>query len=129
HNAMKKILHADCDCFYAAVEMRDHPEWRDIPIAVGGRPEGRGVIATCNYPARTFGIHSAMSSAQALRLCPQLTLIKPDFDRYREVSAQIMAIFKELTAKVEPLSLDEAYLDISGVDRFKGSGTWMAQWL
>ncbi|MGJ8517305.1 DNA polymerase IV [Carnimonas sp. LMG 33810] len=129
HSAMKKILHADCDCFYAAVEMRDRPELRDIPIAVGGRPEGRGVIATCNYPARTFGIHSAMSSAQALRLCPQLTLIKPDFDRYREVSAQIMAIFKELTEQVEPLSLDEAYLDISDVERFKGSGTWMAQWL
>lgn len=126
---MKKILHADCDCFYAAVEMRDNPELRDIPIAVGGSAEGRGVIATCNYPARTFGIHSAMSSAQALRLCPHLTVIKPDFERYREVSAQIMAIFRELTEWVEPLSLDEAYLDISGVERFKGSGTWMAQWL
>lgn len=126
---MQKILHADCDCFYAAVEMRDNPALREIPIAVGGRPEGRGVIATCNYPARRFGIHSAMSSAQALRLCPSLHLIKPDFERYRAVSQHIMAIFKELTPLVEPLSLDEAYLDISEVHHFQGSGTWMAQWL
>ncbi|ANF57656.1 DNA polymerase IV [Halotalea alkalilenta] len=126
---MRKILHADCDCFYAAVEMRDDPSLRDIPIAIGGRPEQRGVVATCNYPARRFGVHSAMSSAQALRLCPQLRLIPPDFERYRQVSAEIMTIFQQLTDRIEPLSLDEAFLDISGIERFKGSGTWMAEWL
>jgi len=126
---MQKIMHADCDCFYAAVEMRDQPSLRNIPIAVGGRPEQRGVIATCNYPARKFGIHSAMSSAHALRLCPHLHLIRPDFERYRRVSADIMGIFQQLTPLIEPLSLDEAYLDITGATHFQGSGTWMAQWL
>ncbi|MBR9879726.1 DNA polymerase IV [Halomonas sp. DP5N14-9] len=126
---VRKILHADCDCFYAAVEMRDNPALRDIPLAVGGAREGRGVITTCNYPARKFGIHSAMPTARALRLCPELTLVPPDFDKYREVSRQIQAIFHELTPLVEPLSLDEAYLDVSDVEGFKGSATWMARWL
>ncbi|MFG6179525.1 DNA polymerase IV [Halomonas sp. THAF12] len=125
----RKILHADCDCFYAAVEMRDDPSLRDIPLAIGRSREHRGVIATCNYPARAYGIHSAMPTAQALRLCPHLTLLPGDFDKYREVSRQIQAIFHELTPLVEPLSLDEAYLDVTDVEGFQGSATWMAQWL
>lgn len=126
---MRKILHADCDCFFAAVEMRDNPTLAELPLAIGGSPERRGVIATCNYPARAFGIHSAMPTARALRLCPQLTLLPGNFDRYREVSRQIQAIFHELTPLVEPLSLDEAFLDVSAVERFSGSATWMARWL
>ncbi|MGQ4877098.1 DNA polymerase IV [Billgrantia sp. LNSP4103-1] len=126
---MRKILHADCDCFYAAVEMRDNPALRDIPLAIGGSAEGRGVISTCNYPARAFGIHSAMPTARALRLCPHLTLLPGDFDRYREASRQLLEIFHELTPLVEPLSLDEAFLDVTEVTRFSGSATWMAHWL
>ncbi len=126
---MRKILHADCDCFYAAVEMRDNPALRDIPLAIGGSAAQRGVIATCNYPARAYGVHSAMPTATAMRLCPGLTLLPPDFARYRAVSDAIQAIFHELTPQVEPLSLDEAFLDVSHVTRFKGSGTWMARWL
>ncbi|WP_089710324.1 DNA polymerase IV [Halomonas daqiaonensis] len=126
---MRKILHADCDCFFAAVEMRDNPALRDIPLAIGGSREQRGVIATCNYPARTFGIHSAMPTAQALRLCPQLTLMRGQFEKYREVSRQIQAVFHELTPLVEPLSLDEAFLDVTEVEGFRGSATWMAEWL
>ena len=125
----RKILHADCDCFYAAVEMRDNPALRDIPLAIGGSVEGRGVISTCNYPARAYGIHSAMPTARALRLCPHLTLLPGDFDRYREASRQLLAIFHELTPLVEPLSLDEAFLDVTEVTRFSGSATWMAHWL
>lgn len=126
---MRKILHADCDCFYAAVEMRDDPRLRDVPLAIGGSAEQRGVVATCNYPARAYGIHSAMPTSQALRLCPDLTLLPPDFPRYRAVSERIQTIFHELTPLVEPLSLDEAFLDVSQVTRFKGSATWMAHWL
>lgn len=126
---MRKILHADCDCFYAAVEMRDNPSLRDIPLAIGGSVAQRGVIATCNYPARAYGVHSAMPTAHALRLCPELTLLPADFPRYRAVSERIQAIFHELTPLVEPLSLDEAFLDVSAVTRCKGSATWMARWL
>ncbi|WP_240349121.1 DNA polymerase IV [Halomonas binhaiensis] len=128
-SSVRKILHADCDCFYAAVEMLDNPQWHDIPLAVGISAERRGVITTCNYPARKFGVHSAMPTARALRLCPDLLLVPPDFDKYRKVSRQIQAIFHELTPLVEPLSLDEAYLDVSDVKGFQGSATWMAQWL
>ncbi len=126
---VRKILHADCDCFYAAVEMRDDPSLQGVPLAIGGSADRRGVIATCNYPARKFGVHSAMPTARALRLCPQLKVISPDFDKYREVSRQIQTIFHELTPLVEPLSLDEAYLDVTQVSRFQGSATWMARWL
>lgn len=126
---MRKILHADCDCFYAAVEMRDRPSLRNVPLAVGGSAAQRGVVATCNYPARAFGVHSAMPTARALRLCPGLVVIPPDFARYRAVSQQLQLLFAELTPLVEPLSLDEAYLDVSDVERFHGSATWMAHWL
>ncbi|WP_043526324.1 DNA polymerase IV [Litchfieldella xinjiangensis] len=125
----RKILHADCDCFFAAVEMRDNPSLRDVPMAIGGSVERRGVISTCNYPARAFGVHSAMPTARALRLCPHLILLPGNFDLYRSVSQQIQAIFHELTSLVEPLSLDEAFLDVTEVDRFRGSATWMARWL
>ncbi|CAL95402.1 DNA polymerase IV [Azoarcus olearius] len=124
---MRKIIHCDCDCFYAAVEVRDNPALAGKPVAVGGRAETRGVIATCSYEARAFGVHSAMSTARALQRCPQLILLPPDFERYRAASRQILAIYRDYTALVEPLSLDEAYLDVSGVDRCKGSATLMAQ--
>lgn len=128
-NLVRKILHADCDCFFAAVEMRDNPALREVPLAIGGSVERRGVIATCNYPARAFGIRSAMPTARALRLCPDLVLLPGDFERYRAVSQQIQAIFTELTPIIEPLSLDEAFLDVTNVERFQGSATWMARWL
>jgi DNA polymerase-4 len=124
---MRKIIHCDCDCFYASVEMRDQPALRGKPLAVGGRAETRGVIATCNYEARALGVHSAMSTARAMRLCPQLILLPPDFRRYREASQQILAIYRDYTPLVEPLSLDEAYLDVTGVDRCQGSATLMAE--
>ncbi|MDX3904407.1 MAG: DNA polymerase IV [Pigmentiphaga sp.] len=124
---MRKIIHCDCDCFYASIEMRDDPSLRGRPLAVGGRPETRGVVATCNYEARKYGIHSAMSSARALRLCPDLLIIPPAMEKYRIASAQIMAIYRDYTDLVEPLSLDEAYLDVSGTDRLHGSATLIAR--
>lgn len=123
----RKIIHCDCDCFYAAVEMRDNPALVGLPVAVGGRAETRGVIATCNYEARAFGVHSAMSTMRALKLCPQLILLPPDFERYRTASRHILDIYRDYTPLVEPLSLDEAYLDVSGIERCKGSATLMAQ--
>ena len=105
----RKIIHCDCDCFYAAVEVRDDPGLAGRPLAVGGRPERRGVVATCNYEARAFGIHSAMAMAQALRRCPDLVVLPPDFPRYRRVAEQIRTIFRDFTPLVEPLSLDEAF--------------------
>lgn len=123
---MKKILHSDADCFYAAVEMRDNPALRGIPIAVGGSSR-RGVVATCNYEARAFGIHSAMPTAHALRLCPHLTLIRGRMAVYREVSRQIFDIYRSYTELVEPLSLDEAYLDVSDCPAFEGSATRIAE--
>ncbi len=126
---MRKILHADCDCFYAAVEMRDDPSLQDVPLVIGGRAEHRGVVATCNYPAREYGIRSAMSMAHAKRLCPHLRRLSPDFDKYRQASHQVQDIFRELTPLIEPLSLDEAFLDVTHVERLHGSATWMAQWL
>ena len=124
---MRKIIHCDCDCFYASIEMRDDPSLVGRPIAVGGRAETRGVIATCNYEARAFGVHSAMSTARALQLCPQLVLLPPDFERYSAASRTILDIYRDYTPLVEPLSLDEAYLDVTGIDRCRGSATLMAQ--
>ena len=124
---MRKIIHCDCDCFYAAVEMRDDPALRGRPLAVGGPVDARGVIATCNYEARAFGVRSAMSTARAFRLCPQLILLPPDFRRYSEASRQILTIYRDFTPLVEPLSLDEATLDVSGVSLCQGSATRMAE--
>ncbi|MCB6183722.1 DNA polymerase IV [Leeia sp. TBRC 13508] len=124
---LRKIIHIDCDCFYASVEMRDEPTYRGIPLAVGGAADRRGVIATCNYEARKFGVRSAMSTYKAIQLCPHLKVVPPDFPRYREASLQIRAIFADYTDLIEPLSLDEAYLDVTGVDLCKGSATLMAK--
>ncbi|MGV2287400.1 DNA polymerase IV [Trinickia sp. YCB016] len=125
--AVRKIIHCDCDCFYASVEMRDDPSLRGRPLAVGGRPEARGVIATCNYEARRFGVHSAMPSALAMRKCPELLILRPAMEKYRIASRQIMAIYRDYTPDVEPLSLDEAYLDVTRSERCKGSATLMAE--
>lgn len=123
----RKIIHIDCDCFYAAVEVRDNPSLRGRPVAVGGDPGRRGVIATCNYEARRDGVHSAMPSSRALRLCPDLVILKPDFDKYRRVSEQIHSIFKRFTENIEPLSLDEAFLDVSDCEQLQNSATRIAQ--
>lgn len=124
---MRKIIHIDADCFFAAVEIRDNPALAGKPIAVGGTPSGRGVIATCSYEARKFGVHSAMPSAHALRLCPDLQIIKPNFERYKEVSACLMDILAEYATAIEPLSLDEAYLDVSDTTGHCVSATRIAQ--
>jgi DNA polymerase IV len=109
----RKIIHIDMDAFYASVEQRDHPEYKGKPVGVGGSPDRRGVIATASYEARKFGVRSAMSSKQALQLCPQLILITPRFDAYRKISRQVREIFHRYTDLIEPLSLDEAYLDVT----------------
>ena len=124
---MRKIIHIDMDCYYAAVEMRDFPELRGKPIAVGGARERRGVIATCNYEARKFGVRSAMATGYALRLCPELIMVPGRMAVYREISAQIQQIFHRYTDIIEPLSLDEAYLDVSDCTLYQGSATRIAE--
>ena len=101
------------DAFYASVEQRDNPALRGKPVAVGGRPESRGVVAAASYEARAFGVRSALPMARAVRLCPELVIVPPDFERYRQVSGQVMEILRACTPLVEPLSLDEAYLDVT----------------
>jgi len=124
---MRRIIHCDCDSFYASVEMRDDPSLRDKPVAVGGSPDKRGVIATCNYAARRFGVHSAMSSRRALTLCPELIILFPDFTRYKAASQAVNAIFRRYTDLVEPLSLDEAFLDVTEAAVRFGSATKIAE--
>ncbi len=114
---MRKILHIDMDAFYASVEQRDNPAFRGKPVIVGGTPAQRGVVAACSYEARKFGIRSAMSSYKALQLCPSAILITPHFEKYEEASSLIHEVFSEYTNLIEPLSLDEAYLDVT--DNYK----------
>ena len=125
--SIRKIIHCDCDCFYAAVEMRDDPSLVNLPIAIGGKSDRRGVVATCNYKARHFGVHSAMPTGQALKLCPDLVVIPGTMAKYREAALQIRQIFYRYTDKVEPLSLDEAYLDVTDCSECQGSATLIAQ--
>ena len=109
---MRKIIHIDMDAFYASVELRERPELRHLPVVVSSH-HPRAVICAASYPAREFGLRSAMPMSQARKLCPQVTVIEPDFEKYRAVSAQIHAVFRRYTAQIEPLSLDEAYLDVT----------------
>ncbi len=123
----RKIIHIDMDCFYAAIEMRDDPTLQEIPLAVGGQAERRGVICTCNYKARQYGVRSAMASAYALTLCPNLKIIYPNMQKYKQESEKIKKIFYEYTDIIEPLSLDEAFLDVSHQLQFQGSATYIAK--
>lgn len=125
--SQRKIIHIDADSFYASVEMREDPSLADKPIAVGGQAERRGVIATCNYTARAFGVRSAMPSSRARQLCPDLLILKPRFELYREVSREFHRIFRRYTDRIEPLSLDEAYLDVTDCQSHQGSATLIAQ--
>jgi DNA polymerase-4 len=109
----RRIIHVDMDAFYASVEQRDRPELRGRPVAVGGSPDSRGVVAAASYEARQFGVRSAIPMSRAVRLCPHLAIVRPDFAKYRAVSQQVFAIFREVTPLVEGLSLDEAYLDVT----------------
>lgn len=124
---VRKIIHCDADCFFAAVEMRDDPSLRFRPIAVGGHSNQRGVISTCNYEARHYGVRSAMSSALAMKLCPDLIILPHRMEAYRAASLQMRHIFYEYTDLVEPLSLDEAFLDVSNSEHCRGSATQIAE--
>lgn len=110
---MRRIIHVDMDAFYASVEQRDRPELRGLPVAVGGSPASRGVVAAASYEARRFGVRSAIPMSRAVRLCPSLNIVHPDFSKYRAASQQVFSIFREVTPLVEGLSLDEAYLDVT----------------
>ncbi|GAA4788444.1 DNA polymerase IV [Olivibacter ginsenosidimutans] len=125
--AFRKIIHVDMDAFYASIEQRDHATYQNRPIVVGGLPHQRGVVATASYEARAFGIHSAMPSSKAQALCPHVLFVKPRFDVYKAVSQEIRAIFRRYTDVIEPLSLDEAYLDVTTDKSDIGSALEIAQ--
>jgi DNA polymerase-4 len=124
---VRKIIHIDMDAFYASIEVRDNPQLAGKPVAVGGASSSRGVIATCNYEARKFGVHSAMPSGEALRLCPHLVLLNCRMKVYKSVSQQIQSIFHHYSDRVEPLSLDEAYLDVTENKLLNGSAILLAE--
>lgn len=124
---MRKIIHIDMDCFYAAVEVKHNPQLRGKPLGIGGPPNSRSVLCTASYEARKFGVRSAMPSSQAVRLCPQLILVPPNFELYKAESRKVHEIFTRFTDKIEPLSLDEAYLDVTDCKLFNGSATLIAQ--
>jgi DNA polymerase-4 len=124
---VRKIIHIDMDAFFAAIEQRDFPQYRNKPLIVGGTPDSRGVVATCSYEARKYGIHSAMPSSHAYRLCPQAIFVKPRFEAYQEASTTIRKIFADYTELFEPLSLDEAYLDVSEAGLHQGSAMLIAK--
>jgi DNA polymerase-4 len=123
---MRKIIHVDMDCFYAAVEVKYRPELKGKPLGVGGPPGSRAVLTTASYEARKFGVHSAMPSSQAVRLCPQLILVPPNFELYRKESRAVHGILARFTDRIEPLSLDEAYLDVTDSSHMGGSATRIA---
>jgi len=127
HPVTRRILHIDMDAFYASVEQRDRPELRGRPVAVGGNPASRGVVAAASYEARRFGVHSAMPMSRAVRLCPALIVVPPDFSKYRTASSAVFDIFREVTPLVEPLSLDEAYLDVTENAWGEALGTTVAK--
>lgn len=124
---MRKIIHIDMDCFYAAVEVKHRPELKGLPIGIGGPPDSRSVLATASYEARKFGVKSAMSSSQAVRLCPQLILVPPNFPLYKKESQAVRKIFEDYTDLIQPLSLDEAFLDVSNSAHCGGSATLIAR--
>jgi DNA polymerase IV len=127
---IRTILHVDMDAFYAAVEMRDHPEYRGKPVIVGSDPKegkGRGIVATCSYEARKFGVHSAQPISQAWRLCPHGIYVRPDMEKYSRVSSRVMNILLDFTDMLEQVSIDEAFLDVTGSERIFGSGKEIAE--
>ena len=124
---LRKIIHVDMDAFFAAVEQRDNPGLKGRPVVVGGDPDKRGVVATCSYEARRYGIHSAMPVRTACRLCPHAVFLRPRFDAYKDASAKVFAIFKDYTDLVESMSIDEAYLDVTNNRYGIGSATVLAR--
>src|SRR5918996_6234879 len=121
----RRVVHIDMDAFYAAVEQRDHPAYRGRPVIVGADPQGgrgRGVVATASYEARRFGVGSAMPISQAWRACPHGVYLRPDMDKYAEASRQVMDVMRRFTDVVEPVSIDEAFLDVTGSRRLFASG-------
>ena len=121
------IVHVDMDAYYASIEIRDNPELRNQPVVVGGSPQGRGVVSAASYEARKYGIHSAMPASQVLRRCPQAIFLRPRMDYYASISKRIREIFEEYTSLVEPISLDEAFLDVSGSERLFGDAVSIAK--
>lgn len=124
---MRSILHIDMDAFFASVEQRDHPELKGKPVVVGAAPDQRGVVSTCSYEARVYGIHSAMPSREAFRRCPHAVFLRPDMARYEAASRHVFSIFNEFSPWVEPLSCDEAFVDVSGAHALFGPGETIAR--
>lgn len=124
---MRKIIHIDMDYFFAQVEERDNPELRDKPVGIGGISNGRGVLCTSNYIARKFGVKSAMPTALALKLCPDLVLVRPQFQKYKAASDVVFKIFGEFSDLIQPLSIDEAFIDVTDCSLFNNDAIKIAQ--